>query len=258
MVIVRLAVVPHPPILVPEVAAGAARETAALRDACVLAARALACRCDRWVAVAAVDPATAAGTAGSFAGYGVDVPVRLQPETAEVPEPSPAPSQALPLPLLVAGWLRGQVGPADITVRVLPVAPGSGTAQCRRLGAELGRRVRATDGAVGLLVLGDGAATHTRKAPGYFDPRAAELDRAVATALAAADPDALLGLDPELAGELRVAGREAWQVGAAAAQVLAPAWHGRLLYSAAPFGVAYHVALWEPADGRAPAADTGP
>lgn len=251
MVIVGLAVVPHPPILVPEVAAGAARETAALRDACVQAARALACRCARWVAVAAVDPAAVTATAGSFAGYGVDVTVRLQPGSTAVPEAFPAP--ALPLPLLVAGWLRGQVGAGEITVRVVPVAPGSGTAQCRRLGTELGRQLRGTDGPVGLLVLGDGAATHTLKAPGYFDPRAAELDRAVAAALAAADPDALLGLDPELAGELRVAGREAWQVGAAAAQALAPAWHGELLYSAAPFGVAYHVALWEPAAARASA-----
>lgn len=257
MVIVRLAVVPHPPLLVPEVAAGAAQETAALRDACVLAARTLARRCDRWVAVAAVDPATATGTTGSFAGYGADVTVRLRPGTSAAPEA--APEAALPLPLLVAGWLRGQAGAAEITVRVLPVVPGSGPAQCRQLGTELGRRLRATDGAVGLLVLGDGAATHTERAPGHFDPRAAGLDRAVASALAAADPDALLSLDPELAGELRVAGREAWQVGAAAAQALAPAWHGELLYSAAPFGVAYHVALWEPAEARASAApDTGP
>lgn len=101
---------------------------------------------------------------------------------------------------------------------------------------------------VGLLVLGDGAATHTRRAPGYFDPRAEGLDRAVAAALGNADPDALLNLDPELCDELQVAGREAWQVGAAAAQALAPAWRGELLYSGAPFGVAYHVALWEPAD----------
>lgn len=257
MVIVRLAVVPHPPILVPEVAAGAAGETAALRDACVLAARALACRTDRWVAVATVDPAAAAATAGSFAGYGVDVPVRLQPGTGTASDASRSP--ALPLPLLVAGWLRGQVGAGEITVRVAPVAPGSDTAQCRRLGTELGRQLRGADGPVGLLVLGDGAATHTLKAPGYFDRRAAELDRAVAAALAAADPDALLDLDPELAGELRVAGREAWQVGAAAAQVLAPAWQGELLYSAAPFGVAYHVALWEPAAARVSAApDAGP
>lgn len=239
--IASLAVVPHPPILVPEVAAGAAGETTDLRDACLLAARVLASRCARWVAVAVADPAAVTGTAGSFAGYGVDVAVSLDPC------PAPVAGARLPLPLLVAGWLRGQVGPAEITVQVLPVAPGSSAGHCRRLGTELGRRLGDERGTVGLLVLGDGAATHTQRAPGYFDPRAESLDRAVATALASADPDALLKLDPDLCAELRVAGREAWQVGAAAAQALAPAWRGELLYSGAPFGVAYHVALWEPA-----------
>jgi aromatic ring-opening dioxygenase LigB subunit len=148
--------------------------------------------------------------------------------------------------LLVAGWLRSQVGAADITVRVVPVAAGSSSADCRQRGTELARQLRCEDAPVGMLVLGDGAATHTRQAPGYFDARAARLDTAVAAALAAADPGALLGLDAGLASELKVAGREAWQVGAAAAQALAPAWRGELLYSAAPYGVAYHVAWWEP------------
>jgi hypothetical protein len=98
---------------------------------------------------------------------------------------------------------------------------------------------------VGLLVLGDGAATHTLRAPGYLDTRAHRLDAAVAEALATANPDALLDLDATLASELLVAGREAWQVGASAAQSLAPAYRGQLLYSAAPYGVAYHVALWD-------------
>ncbi|HEX2298154.1 MAG TPA: hypothetical protein VHH34_06505 [Pseudonocardiaceae bacterium] len=215
-----------------------------------MAARALAARCARWVAVAAVDPTAAAGTAGSFAGYGVDVAVTLDPG------PAPVADARLPLPLLVAGWLRGQVGSAEIagsaeiTVEVFPVAPGSGAAHCRRLGTELGRRLGSEDARTGLLVLGDGAATHTLRAPGYFDPRAEALDRAVARALREADPDTLLGLDADLCDELLVAGREAWQVGTAAAQALAPAWHGQLLYSAAPFGVAYHVALWEVARGE--------
>jgi hypothetical protein len=55
----------------------------------------------------------------------------------------------------------------------------------------------------------------------------------------------LLDLDATLTGELVVTGREAWQVAAAATRALAPAWRGELLYSAAPYGVAYHVALWD-------------
>ncbi len=219
-------------------AAGAAAETAVLRDACLVAAGSLARWSVRWVAVAVVDPAAETGQAGSFAGYGVDVPVALHPGAGLVHHAD------LPLPLLVAGWLRGQVGAAEITVRAAPVSPGSSAAECRRLGTELAQRLRREDAPVGLLVLGDGAAMHTPRAPGHFDARAEGLDTAVAAALAAADPDALLSLDAGLADELWVSGREAWQVGAAAAQALAPAWRGELLYSAAPYGVAYHVALW--------------
>jgi hypothetical protein len=236
-VIVRVAVVPHPPLLVPELAAGAAAETAPLRDACLVAAGALAQLCPRWVAIAAVDPAAVTGAAGSFAGYGAAVEVALRPHA------SPTDRAELPLPLLIAAWLRGQVGAAHVTVS--PVPPGSSADQCRRMGTELAQRLRRDGDPVALLVLGDGAATHTLRAPGYLDNRAHHLDAAVAEALATANCAALLDLDVTLTSELLVAGREAWQVGAAAALSLAPAYHGELLYSAAPYGVAYHVAVWD-------------
>ncbi len=236
VVIVRVAVVPHPPLLVPEVAAGAAAETAALRDACLAAARELA-GCPRWVAVGAGTPATA-GTAGSFRGYGADVAVSL------TPDPAP-PHDDLPLSLLVAGWLRAQVGAPELVVSPAPVAPGTRSADCARCGRELAAGLADAGEPVGLLVLGDGAATHTVRAPGYFDPRAEGFDAHVAAALGAPDLDALLALDAELSAQLGAAGREAWQVGAAAAQASAARWRGELLYSAAPYGVAYHVAVWE-------------
>jgi aromatic ring-opening dioxygenase LigB subunit len=246
-VIVRVAVVPHPPLLVPELAAGAAAETAALREACLAAASALAQQCAKWVAVAAVDPAAGTGAAGSFAGYGVDINVALRPNV------TPADRSELPLPLLTAAWLRGQVGAAHITVALSAVPPGSNPAQCRRIGTQLGQRLRRDGDPVGLLVLGDGAATHTLRAPGYLDSRAHRLDEAVAQALATANFNALLELDATLTSELLVAGREAWQVGAAAAQSLAPVYRSELLYSAAPYGVAYHVALWEAVSPASPA-----
>ena len=242
-VIARVAVVPHPPLLVPEVAAGAAVETASLRAACLAAAGALAAAATRWVAVAAVDEAAvddvAVGAAGTFSGYGVDVTVGLGPQPG-------AASDDLPLPLLVAGWLRGRVGPRSITVRPATVPPGTAPADCVRAGRALAERLAVGSEPVGLLVLGDGAATHTLRAPGYFDVRAEGFDAAVAAALGSANLAVLLALDAQLATELRVAGREAWQVGAAAAQAAATAWRGELLHSAAPYGVAYHVAVWEP------------
>ena len=87
--------VPHPPLLVPEIAAGVVAETAPLRDACLVAARALVQRCWHWVPVAVVDLAAASRTQGSFAGYGADVQVALGPE-AELGD-----GAELPLPLLL-------------------------------------------------------------------------------------------------------------------------------------------------------------
>jgi aromatic ring-opening dioxygenase LigB subunit len=100
-------------------------------------------------------------------------------------------------------------------------------------------------GRVALLAMGDGSACRDLKAPGYLDPRAKEYDGAVVKALAAADPAALLALDPALSAELMVAGRAPWQVlaGAAAGAPM----RGEVLYDAAPYGVQYTVAVWEPA-----------
>ena len=93
-------------------------------------------------------------------------------------------------------------------------------------------------------MLGDGAATHTERAPGHFDGRAAGFDAAVAAALRDADRAALATLDAGLAAELLAAGRAPWQVLAAATAGID--WRGELLHSTAPFGVAYHVAVWTP------------
>lgn len=106
----------------------------------------------------------------------------------------------------------------------------------------------------GLLVVGDGTAKRTEKAPGHYDPRAEAFDRRVEDALAAGDPEALLSVDEAQAGELWVGGVAAWRVAAAAARAEvrpgggAPrGWRGQLRYAAAPYGVGYLVATWSPA-----------
>ena len=96
-----------------------------------------------------------------------------------------------------------------------------------------------------MLVMGDGSARRTLKAPGYLDPRAEALDSAVESAIRTGDLDALQQLDPILARELMVTGRPAWQV-------LSGAWHSsrprtEILYCDAPFGVGYLVAQVRPA-----------
>ncbi len=237
-------VVPQPPLLVPELAAGAAAETAPLRDSCEQAVRRLAAAASTWVAIGADAGgrrSASPDTVGSLRGFGVDLPVALGPggETGQDRGVEPG----LPLPLLVAGWLRGRVGCA-VRVRGELVPPDLGREACRELGARLAGELAAADEPTGVLVLGDGAATHTERAPGHFDPRAAGFDAVVAAALAGADTEALLALDADLAEALLAAGRAPWQVLAGLAAATGDGWRGELLYSDAPYGVAYHVAVW--------------
>ena len=91
-----------------------------------------------------------------------------------------------------------------------------------------------------LLVVADGTAKRSEKAPGHLDPRAEAFDHALARALDEADRDALLGLDPGLAEELWVAGLPALQ---AVASLPGP-WRGEVAYAQAPYGVGYVVATW--------------
>ena len=236
-----VAVLPEPPLLVPALANGAAAETGELRAACVTAASRLAAAASRWVAVGADRGGrrtVAPDARGSFVGFGVDLVVGLDSAGSSSPVDS-----RLALPLLIAGWAAAATG-ARVRIRGELVGDQDSPADCAALGAALAAEFAADPEPVGLLVLGDGAATHTERAPGHFDPRAADFDAGVAAALQAADPVPLTALDPGLAAELLAAGRAPWQVLAAA--TAGSAWRGELLHSSAPFGVAYHVAVWTP------------
>jgi hypothetical protein len=214
--LVAAAVCPHPPLIVPELASGAAAEMDDVRDRChSVVARLAAARPDLLVVVG-VDLGP---RATSFAPWGVDVPV-------DVPEP-------LPLPLLVGAWLtRGHVR------SFAGLSPELDAGECAALGAEL---ADAAD-RVALLVMGDGSARHSQKAPGYLDPRAASYDVEIADALGSADSAALLALDVAEADSLLVAGRAPWQVlaGAAAGTVMT----AEQAFFTAPYGVGYHVVTW--------------
>jgi hypothetical protein len=239
-----VAVVPQSPLMVPQLTAGRAADSEPMRSACLDVAARLAAASDRWLVVAA-DPGGRRTVdqpiGGTFLGFGVDVPVTLTPGSPGAGAGAADP--ALPLPLLVAGWLRGRAAPGLRAVAEL-VPPDLGTEECRRLGAGLAARVEPDGARVGLLVVGDGAITHTAKAPGHSEERAGRFDAAVATALAGADPAGLLALDPLVAAELGAVGRAPWQVLAGAAEHGPDRWTGELVYTGAPFGVGYHVALW--------------
>jgi aromatic ring-opening dioxygenase LigB subunit len=110
--------------------------------------------------------------------------------------------------------------------------------------AALGGRLADLDERVALLVMGDGSARRSEKAPGWFDHRAAAFDDAVAAALSAADVEALLRLDEGLARDLLAAGRAPWQVLAGAGSPSGLPWSAELLVNEAPFGVGYFVSSW--------------
>ena len=113
-------------------------------------------------------------------------------------------------------------------------APRHTRAAVAQVGALVGRVV--------LVVVGDGCAKRSEKAPGHFDERSLALDGVIGDALADADPAALATLDPVLCQEL-------WATGQAALQVLGGVCAGaqcrpRTYWFGEPYGVAYFVARW--------------
>ena len=215
--LVAAAVCPHPPLLVPALAAGAAPELEPLRQACRDAVSLVSDAAPDVLYVVGVDSHP---HARSMQPWGVDEPI-------DVPEP-------LPLSLLVGASLT----PGRVRSFVV-VADDMDPDECGALGRELAESA----GRVGLVVMGDGSARRSEKAPGYLDPRAEAFDTEVAKALAAGDPEALARLDPAVARQLLVAGRAPWQVLAGAAR----AGPGPIVGGGrveAPYGVCYLVFTW--------------
>jgi hypothetical protein len=231
--------VPSPPLLVPELTGAAAAETAPLRDAVQTAAKALSALATEWVAVGAAPAAVEVrpDAQGTYRGYGVDVRIALRPGPAGDPDPD------LPLAALTAGWIRGTCAP-DAVVDARILAADLSPEQCAAYGAELRTLLDRDPEPRGLVIVADGANTLTAKAPGAFDPRAEGVQARVDAALDIGDRDVLLALDPAECAALGICGRVPWQVLAGVFD--APPASCRTLYSAAPYGVGYHVGEWRP------------
>lgn len=241
--LVAAAVCPCPPLLVPEVAAGAAPELDAARAACTDAIGVLAAsRPDRLVVVGPAEQSGRGphpqGARGSFRGFGVDVDVRLGRAGGDAPDAADAAADGLPTSLAVAAWLLDRTEWSAAPLEGLGVGEPLGVERCIQVGGDIAAR----GDRVALLVMGDASACRTLKAPGYLDERAAGFDAEIARALGEADVDALKGVDEELAYELKAAGRAPWQVLAGAAD--GAGLSGELLYDDAPYGVGYLVAAW--------------
>ena len=235
--LVAAAVCPHPPLLVPELAAGAAGELDGLRTACDGAVSALLAVDTDLLVVVGDSPAVgpfAEGAWGSLAPYGVDI--TTSPPSGNRGSNPTEPS--LPLSLTIGQWLLGRHDVDPVDTLYVGVSADADAARCAEIGSALaGRADRVT-----MLVMGDASARRSLKGPGYLDERAPPYDASVARALAEADTDALLSLDPSLSSELLVAGRAAWQVLAGAAET--GRWSAKVTFDEAPYGVAYLVATW--------------
>jgi hypothetical protein len=234
-VLVTAAFVPSALVLVPDVAAGAAHELDDLREACdAVVEELLDADLDLLIVLGSAPRSGPypADAAGSFAPYGVAVAVGGEGAVE------------LPLSLTVGCWFLER---CDWTGETLAfgVAADEASERCAALGAGLAERAAR----VGLLVIGDGSATRTPKAPGSFDERAEGFDAAIDEALQDPMGDGLAGLDSLLAAELMVDGRAAWQVAAGmAAASTSRTWDARLLRTEAPYGVHYAVASWTSSD----------
>ncbi|GAA1072744.1 hypothetical protein [Nocardiopsis composta] len=224
--LIAAAVCPHPPLLIPEVARGAAAELDAVRAQCAAALSA--------VAAAGADRVVMVGSGVREHTHGPDAGGDLAPFGTALPV-GPPPAE-LPPALTVGRWLAERAGLRPD--RYLEVPADAPPRRCAELGAELAAAVPR----LALVAMGDGSARRPPASPGRPDERAPAFDAEIAAALGGADTDALAGIDPGRADELMAAGRPAWQVlaGAAAGAGLS----GELLAHEAPYGVGYFVARW--------------
>jgi hypothetical protein len=230
--VVAVGFVPAAPLLIPAVAGGSAHLDAELREACRAIVRSV---CETGPEVVTVVAAWhqpggwSAERTWGFEGFGV----ARQPADDR---------QRLPWPLGIGAWLLDDAG-WDGARRFLAVSPEPDPAA-----AEDSTRGAPTDpaiepGRVALLVVGDGSARRSEKAPGHLDERAEGFDAAVAAAIRAGDVRALGGLDRRLAAELMCAGAPAWRwlSDAIGDRDVADA---ELLADTAPYGVAYFAGIW--------------
>jgi hypothetical protein len=229
-VITGAAFVPSAPVLVPAVASGAAAELDGLRAACLDAVRrALATPAQR-VVILGAGPSTSATSTGTatFRGFGVAYDVPLDP-AAPGGEP-------LPLALSVGAWLLAQSGwPGERLAQ--SVAADADDAALDLVGAGLSAGVPTA-----LLVVADGSAARSEKAPAHLHRGAEAFDTAVAAALSLGDPAVLAAIDADVAREVSAAGRPAWRCAAAA--LAGSSYDAVLLADEAPYGVGYVAAAW--------------
>jgi hypothetical protein len=228
-VITAAALCPATPLLVPALT-GSDPVAADLRQACLGAVSEVAATAPEVIAVIGAaeqtrdwDPAAVLDPAIFAPGIGGE---------------SPAAEPGLPPSVGVGTWLlteAGYRGPRQLR----SVGSDEPADRCAKVGAALA----AVGGRTGLLVMADGSARRSLKAPGYLDQRSEAFDAEIERAILGGDLAALLDVDARLARELLATGIPALQ---ALAGALAGPVTAHVSYCGAPFGVGYLVASLRP------------
>ncbi len=229
MTVLAAAFCPAAPVLVPDLAGGAAGEMREVLDACDSVVAEL---CSITHGKTAEEPTVVVLGFGSDQSYAGDWTASLHAWGVDVRVGAGArPARQLPLSLTIGAWLLDRVG--------LPAGRRSYQGAPRRPAAI----PMPPPGDIVLLVVGDGASTRTPKAPGGFHPEAQGYDESVGAAIAGGAPSALAALDSFTASDVAASGGPAWSL-AADWWGETPAVKARVEYAQAPYGVGYVVGLW--------------
>ena len=218
MSITSVGFVPAAPLLVPQVAGGSSQLDEELREACRVVARRLAATTDDAITVVApvvTGVAWSTDATWGFEGFGV-------------PREPADDRPRLPWPIGIGDWLLDDVG---------------WTGRRNYIGVADDGSVSTDLAAGALLLVGDGTARRTEKAPGHLDERAEAFDVQIADAIRSGDVAALGGLDTALAADLLCAGAPVWRW----LSVVIGGDHvaeADLLSDTAPYGVGYFAGWW--------------
>ncbi|MBM4063302.1 MAG: hypothetical protein FJ265_19720 [Planctomycetes bacterium] len=249
---------PHAPVLIPEVAAADQRDLCHVTtDACQeLAGRLVAAGPDRVVLVSPHAPRRGAapgiyvrkrlqGSLGSFGCPWVSLNLPTDTafvaafaataeNTAEVRDPGLDHGALVPLWFVAdAGW-RGPTA-------VLSLPAGATPAALRAMGLAIARAATSLPGRTALVASGDLTHRAAPGAPGGFHPRAVEFDRQLAQRLRAGDLAGIAAIDAALRG---LAAEDAADATAAVAAAFDNRASGpQVLSYQHPFGVGYLVAV---------------
>lgn len=250
-VIERIATVPGTPLLIPDIASGAADELGEVRRA-ALGRVAWAAGDSGRIIVLAQDPSASAMTRTHLPNCVSLTPLGLNADLASAGEHSRAApdnsrvshedsravmdgddAEALPVSVLVAAYLASAASVVIEDVWTVPSNPNL---------VDVPPDIAA---GAGIVLIADGSSTRSPKAPGSFVEGAVEFDDALVEAVASIDREFLTDSKREHdADRFGVQGLGVWAAAAHLTGELAGDWIGEVDLSTDPYGVCYLVAGW--------------